>query len=334
MSEPKRHFFSLISNYFRNGGLGTLSGLASSLGRRPQARVAARIPGRLDNGHYFLGLQPEIGETYLFKATSQLSFTLDAGMDEKKYGVGLHYDISTVFSRNKAGLLVAELRFKKTQGGTILNEGFASGDTDEEEDDPERWGIMWDIVQNTSLQVTLTPRGAIKSVKGASDMFRQLISRINAIDPAKLPLDLKSWNSWIMQGTLKRWPMRMFQLFPEGEVDGNKTWTIALNEPGVVPLEVMSTFAMENVKDTEIRLKTGGPISCEKVHSDLFYEPSIWTMKGRENGTYTVGMGTGLLSHGHVKGSAEGFYAYFKNKTVARIEYELTIERQDRAAEK
>jgi hypothetical protein len=191
---------------------------------------------------------------------------------------------------------------------------------------------MWDIVQNSHLAFTLGPRGETKSVKGESAMLRQLIKRINAEDPAKLPLDLKSWNSWIMQGTLRRLPMRMFQLFPEGAVNENKTWTLALNEPGVVPIEVISTCSIEGLKGNVLHLKTAGPISCRKTPSDLFYEPSTWTLKGRENGSYALDLHTGLLLHGNLKGSAEGFYTYYKKEVPARMEYELSIERRTDAS--
>jgi hypothetical protein len=308
MLEQKRDFFSIFK-------------------RRPLANTPLRSPGRQETGHYYLSLQPTQNEAYHFKARSQITFTLDSGMDEKKYGVGFAYDISIVFSKNTSGQLVADMRFGTAQGGTVLNEGFVSDEAESDEDAALHWGIMWDIVKSTSLVVTLTPRGVARSVKGESAMLKQLISRIGARNPSKLPLDLKSWNSWIIQSTLKRLVVRMFQLFPAEEVKENNTWTLVLNDPGVVPVEVISTLSIEEIRGDLVKLKTSGPVACHKTYSDLFYEPSTWTLNGRENGGYTIDLPTGLLLYGHVKGTADGFYTYYRKDKAARMEYELSIDR-------
>jgi hypothetical protein len=268
--------------------------------------VAGPLPAARGEEKVLLRLNLEAGQSYTLSWTSRqdMTVTIDGQQQRTSQTLGLTFTL-------KATKVEADgtIHGTFTYDSVRLASRHPAGDVDYDSADPaapaptDPMAKAMAALVGQTLDVVLTPRGAVKDLRGGDKLVRRMLKAMD-LPEAERPAAERQMRAMFGDAALKQNLQRLTEVYPPGPVKVGDTWEVVKEVDAGMPMTVRNTYTLKSLDGGKATLDVKG---VTKTNPDVRGPlQTRFALEGTQSGSLVLDQETGWFSSGHLTTSLDG----------------------------
>jgi len=255
---------------------------------------------------YRLRLNPEAGSKYYFDISNESEIKLE--LNDKKTDNLSRTNVGILYAINKdsAGDFLFNMSYgkiklysKKDDIESEMDAGNAASSLDPAEK-------MLGALKTANIVATIGPDGEVRSVTGYKEIAAKLMAGLNSNDMYAKNLARDRVEKLIGEGVVKKNMTQLFKIFPDSGVHVGDQWKLESKQNAELNLVAKNIFILKEVKNDLAMIESEADMFSDSTSSNMMGYDVTANLKGRQRGTYTMNIKTGMLENCELNGNVDG----------------------------
>lgn len=192
--------------------------------------------------------------------------------------------------------------------------------------------IKDDFMKGFSFEMTVTPKGKVKEVRGMDALIDKALANTIPVDSATGVEDpiasqmktmmKKQFNDKSMGSLMEQ----MTDFFPEGDVEVGDKWEKTVEVSSIVPMKINSTYVVKDIKDDIAIIDVESKIEPGKGEAIMGMEIK---MDGTQKGTIEVNTKSGIIQKSTMDQDMSGSVGMMGMSFPMKIKGKNTVEAKE-----
>jgi uncharacterized protein DUF6263 len=259
-----------------------------------------------DSKVYRLRLNPSPGSAYKYVISKESKLNLEVDSKQidniKKADVTIDYSIDKDSLDNFViGILYNKIHVYTKTGDQETDIG---GDNASASFDP--MDKFLGALKETRITATVGRTGEVKKVTGYTEIANRILAEATSLSLGEKQKVQQQWQIAVEQGMIKKNMEQLFKMFPDSAVHIGDKWKLFSTENADINFMVKNFYILKSIKDGIADIESEGEIASDTVSAVLMGTDVIADLKGRQEGSYSMDIKTGMLLGCKVFGDVNG----------------------------
>ena len=158
----------------------------------------------------------------------------------------------------------------------------------------------------SKLDLKITPKGKVTDVKGADELLKRMIDKMELQEPQKSMVETQLKQQFGPEAIRKSFE-QMTAFYPEKPVAPGESWTQKVPLAMGFPILTETTYTLKEVKGDAVVIDMKGTVSTDpKQPMKMGPQQMVYDLKGEQTGTITLDKSSGWIQTGKAQQNLDG----------------------------